>query len=140
MEHEEQNFFNLFTDLQCFILANMNKGDIQGVTATHYNIIEFVSRKGCVTAKQIAVAFNVSQAAISKQLKFLIEHELILQEQYASDKRVFNLKTTDKGDFIVHNSENFREKVSRQVSAILSRGELESLNILLHKVLNNLQK
>jgi len=140
MEHEEQNFFNLFTDLQCFILANMNRGHIEGVTATHYNIIEFVSRKGCATAKQIAVAFNVSQAAISKQLKFLIEHELILQEQDASDKRIFNLKTTDKGDFIVHNSENFREKVSKQVGSILTHRELKSLNTLLHKVLNNIQK
>ncbi len=40
MNKAEHKFYEVFTDLQCFILANMNRGDINGVTVTHYNMID----------------------------------------------------------------------------------------------------
>jgi DNA-binding MarR family transcriptional regulator len=139
MEIEKNQFFNTFTDLQCFILANMNKGNISGVTATHYNIIEYIYRKDQVTGKQIAVAFKVSQAAISKQIKFLISNELVEQKQSISDRRIFNLSATEKGKFLINNSEDFRKTVADQASAILDKTELETLTALLNKVLENLK-
>ncbi len=45
MKPIEKEFFNTFTDFQCLILAHMNRGNINGVTAAHYNIIEFILRK-----------------------------------------------------------------------------------------------
>ena len=48
----EKEFFNTFTDFQCLILAHMNRGDINGVTAAHYNIIEFIMRKGTATGRK----------------------------------------------------------------------------------------
>lgn len=139
MEIEKNQFFNTFTDLQCFILANMNKGNISGVTATHYNIIEYIYRKDQVTGKQIAVAFKVSQAAISKQIKFLISNELVEQKQSISDRRIFNLSATEKGKFLINNSEDFRKTVADQASVILDKTELETLTALLNKVLENLK-
>lgn len=139
MKKKEKDFFNVFTDFQCFILANMNKGDINGVTATHYNIIEFVYRKKEVTGKQMATAFNVSQAAISRQLKFLIENDLVEQKQSHQDRRIFYLSATEKGKFIIDNSENFRENITKQFSSILTKDEFETVTELLKKVLANLK-
>ncbi|GEN72731.1 transcriptional regulator [Chryseobacterium lathyri] len=139
MEIEKNQFFNTFTDLQCFILANMNKGNISGVTATHYNIIEYIYRKDQVTGKQIAAAFKVSQAAVSKQIKFLISNKLVEQKQSISDRRIFNLSATEKGKFLINNSEDFRKTVADQASAILDKTELETLIALLNKVLENLK-
>lgn len=139
MEKIEKEFFNAFTDFQCFILANMNKGDHNGITATHYNIIEFVYRKKDVTAKQIATAFNVSQAAISKQLKFLIKNELLRQLQSEIDRRIFILTATDEGKFIVDNSETFRKNLTKQFSSNLSTDELKTFTTLLKKALEHLQ-
>ncbi|CAM2868322.1 MarR family transcriptional regulator [Chryseobacterium flavum] len=138
MKPIEKQFFNTFTDFQCLILAHMNRGDINGVTAAHYNIIEFILRKKMTTGREISIAFNVSQAAISKQLKFLINHDLVIQKQDKADRRKFNLSATEKGKFIVENSETFRKNMTRQVSSILSRNELEQLNVLLDKILNSL--
>ncbi|SMC89436.1 MarR family winged helix-turn-helix transcriptional regulator [Pedobacter africanus] len=138
MDKEEKLFYEVFTDLQCFILANMNKGDINGVTATHYNIIEYVYRHDQCTGKQIARAFNISAPAISRQLKFLIENGFIEQEQSAADRRIFNLSVADKGRFIIDNSENFRETVVQNASKTLTRTELKSLTSLLSKVIKNL--
>ncbi len=92
MKPIEKEFFNTFTNFQCLILAHMNRGNINGVTAAHYNILEFILRKGKTTGKEISGAFNISQAAISKQLKFLISNDLIIKEQEKTDHRKFNLQ------------------------------------------------
>jgi len=139
MKQQNDDFFNVFTDLQCFILANMNKGNISGVTATHYNIIEYIYRKEEVTGKQISTAFNVSQAAVSKQIKFLIKNDLIVQKQSISDRRIFNLSATEKGQFLINNSENFRKTVADQVSEALDPAELQTLTFLLNKALESIK-
>lgn len=139
MKPIEKEFFNTFTDFQCLILAHMNRGDINGITATHYNIIEFILRKKGVTGKEISTAFNISQAAISKQLKFLISHDLVTRKQDGTDRRKFNLSATEKGRFIIENSETFRKNITRQTSLILTSQELKQFNYLLGKVLTQLK-
>ncbi|MEN5308259.1 helix-turn-helix domain-containing protein [Chryseobacterium cucumeris] len=139
MKPIEKEFFNTFTDFQCLILAHMNRGDINGVTAAHYNIIEFIMRKGTATGREISLAFNISQAAISKQMKFLIGQDLIVREQEKADHRKFNLSVTDKGRFIVDNSETFRKTITHQTASILTSEELKNFNYLLGKVLNNIK-
>ncbi|REC47437.1 MarR family winged helix-turn-helix transcriptional regulator [Chryseobacterium pennipullorum] len=139
MKPIEKEFFNTFTEFQCLILAHMNRGDINGVTAAHYNIIEFIARKNKVTGTEISSAFKISHAAISKQLKFLLAHDFLTQHQDEKDRRKFNLSVTAKGRFLVENSETFREHMTRQTSAILSAAELKQLNDLLSKVLTHIQ-
>lgn len=139
MKTIEKEFFNTFTDFQCLILAHMNRGDINGVTATHYNIIEFIMRKENATGREISAAFKISQAAISKQLKFLISHDFIIQKQDETDRRKFNLSVAEKGRFIVENSETFRKNITRQTAAILTAKELNDFNRLITKVLNHIR-
>lgn len=138
MKQQEKEFYDVFTGLQCFILANMNKGDIKGVTATHYNTIEFIYRNDGITGKELSEAFNVSAAAISKQLKFLIANNFIRQTPGLFDRRVINLSVTENGKFIIDNSENFRESVSKKVAEILTKPELKHLTDLLNKALKKL--
>lgn len=138
MKDISKDFFESYTDFQCFILANMNKGNINGVTATHYNIIEYIYRNDKPTGKALAKAFNVSQAAISKQMKFLIENQLIVQEQDEKDRRVFYLLITEKGKFIIDNSEDFRKKVAEQFQTVFSADEFETFTELLQKFVRSL--
>ncbi len=139
MNKIEKDFYRAFTDLQCYILANMNKGNINGVTATHYNIIEYIYRNQPATGKQLATAFNVSQAAISKQLKFLVEKGLIKQQQSDTDRRSYHLIVSETGKFIINNSEDFREGVTKKVSGFLTKDELKMFNLLLVKITTGLK-
>lgn len=139
MKPIEKKFFDTFTDFQCLILAHMNKGDINGITASHYNIIEFVLRKKNTTGKELAAAFKITPAAVSKQLKTLINNDFITQKQDETDRRKFNLTVTEKGRFIVENSETFRKKITQQAASILSTAELEHFNNLLNKVLKEIK-
>jgi len=139
MNKSETDFYQVFTDLQCFILANMNRGNIHGVTATHYNIMEYIYRGRQVTGKQIAEAFQISQAAISRQLKFLTENRLIKQQQSTIDRRFFDLTLTDEGRYIIDNSENFRESIAKKASRSLAKDELKTLTLLLHKLMQQVK-
>ncbi|MDR3007146.1 MAG: MarR family transcriptional regulator [Sphingobacterium sp.] len=140
MDKTEKKFYEVFTDLQCFILANMNRGEVNGVTATHYNMIEYIYRHDQCIVKQIAQAFNISPPAVSKQLKFLIAHDLVEQQQSVADRRIFNLRVTDKGRFIIDNSENFRETVAKEAAKSLTEDDLNKLTELLHRVLTAIKK
>ncbi|WP_223583338.1 MarR family winged helix-turn-helix transcriptional regulator [Sphingobacterium sp. GVS05A] len=140
MNKSETDFYQVFTDLQCFILANMNRGNIHGVTATHYNIMEYIYRGRQVTGKQIAEAFQISQAAISRQLKFLTENRLIKQQQSTIDRRFFDLTLTDQGRYIIDNSENFRESIAKKASRSLTKDELKTLTLLLHKLMQQIKE
>jgi DNA-binding MarR family transcriptional regulator len=135
MTKAQQRFFEVFTDFQCYILANMNKGDFHGITATHYNLVEYIYRKGKTTGKKLATDFGISAPAISRQVRFLLENDLLSQEQSDEDRRIFYLKASDKGKLLVDASESFREQVTKQASVILSKKELEDLANLLGKVL-----
>lgn len=139
MKPIEKFFFDTFTDFQCLILAHMNKGDINGITASHYNIIEFVLRKKRTTGKEISSVFKITPAAVSKQLKSLISNDFITQEQDEKDRRKFILSVTEKGKFVVENSETFRKKITQQTTAILSPAELEQFNYLLSKILSEIK-
>lgn len=140
MKKNERVFFNVFTELQCLILARMNSSNINGVTATHYNIIEFIYRNKKTTGKHIAEAFKISQAAISRQLKFLLNNDFIIQRQNEADRRIFNLEATEKGRDIVDKSGSFRAYFTNQASRTLSDKELETLAGLLDKVLHAMQE
>lgn len=139
MKPVEKKFFDTFTDFQCLILAHMNRGDINGITASHYNIIEFILRKKGSTGKEIASAFKITPAAVSKQLKTLISNDYITQNQDETDRRKFNLSATEKGRFVVENSETFRKTMTQQTASILTSTELEHFNYLLDKILNEIK-
>ncbi|MEG0927299.1 MarR family winged helix-turn-helix transcriptional regulator [Chryseobacterium sp.] len=139
MKPIEKKFFDTFTDFQCLIIAHMNRGDINGITASHYNIIEFILRKKGSTGKDISSAFKITPAAVSKQLKPLINNDFITQKRDETDRRKFNLSVTDKGRFIVENSETFRKNITRQTASILTSKELENFNYLLGKMLNHIK-
>lgn len=139
MKPIEKKFFDTFTDFQCLILAHMNRGDINGITASHYNIIEYILRKKGSTGKEISSAFKITPAAVSKQLKTLLNNGFITQEQDQKDRRKFILSATEKGKFVVENSETFRKKITQQTTAILSPDELEHFNNLLSKVLSEIK-
>ncbi|MBO9595042.1 MAG: MarR family transcriptional regulator [Niabella sp.] len=139
MTKSQQHFYEVFTDFQCYILANMHKGDFNGVTATHYNVVEYICRKGKTTGTKIAADFGVSQAAISRQVRFLVHNRFVEQKQREEDRRIYSLQATDKGRALINTSESFRTHVTKRAHQLLSQKELTTLTTLLAKVLEGIK-
>ncbi len=70
----------------------------------------------------------------------MIANNLIEQQQSPADRRIFNLRVTDQGKFIIDNSENFRETVAKEAAKSLSEEELMKLSELLDKVMMAVKK
>lgn len=130
----KNDFFDVYTEFQCLVIAQLNKMNFQGLSAMHYNIVEYVYRNKKVKGVGLAQKLSVSQAAISKQVKFLIEKKLLTQKQDLNDRRIFYLNVTVKGKEMVNNSENIRKTMSDKISRILNSDELECFSSSLHKI------
>ncbi|MFZ4929085.1 MarR family winged helix-turn-helix transcriptional regulator [Chryseobacterium sp. Mn2064] len=125
---------------QLFYFSKYAKGQCEGSNSDALHIIEYIYRHDSSTGKQIAKAFSISPPAISRQLKFLIENGLISEQQSQAHRRIFNLSVTDKGKFIVENSENFRETAAKQAGKVFNNTELVTLTSLLSKFIESYNK
>lgn len=130
-------FFNVYTEFQCLLIAQLNSMDYSGISAIQYNIVEFVYRTDAVKSVNLAAKFSVTQSAISRQVKLLLEKGLIIQKQDQSDRRIFYLNITEKGKLLVTDSENIRKTMSDKISKILSEKELENFSFLLQKIIRD---
>jgi DNA-binding MarR family transcriptional regulator len=133
------HFFGVYTDFQCMIIAQLNKMDFNGISATHYNVIEYLYRNGPSTATQLAKKFCISLPAISRQVKLLLERKLIIQKQHKTDRRMFYLEVTAKGRKLVNDSEHIRKNISVAITDILDKKELHSFTRLCAKVVAHMQ-
>lgn len=139
MEKAQKAFFDTYTDFQCYVIAQVNNGDFNGVSATHYNIVEYLYRNGPATAKTLAQKFHISAPAISRHVKLLLEKKLLVQKQLPEDRRNFLLEVTGKGKQLVNGSENQRHSVTTRISGMLPKNELEQFTRILRKVVDVLK-
>ena len=137
MKSKEKAFYNLFTELQCSVLANASKSSVNGITATHYTILEYLYHNDMSTGKQIAQDFQISAPAISRQIKFLLEHDFIQQTQSKTDRRTFYMSLTKKGKDVVTHSESFRASFTQKAHEVLTKEEIEVFQTLLAKILQS---
>ncbi|NLR67661.1 winged helix-turn-helix transcriptional regulator [Chitinophaga varians] len=140
MEKAQKAFFDTYTDFQCYVIAQVNNGDFNGVGATHYNIVEYLYRNGPATAKTLAQKFHISAPAISRHVKLLLEKKLLVQKQLPEDRRNFLLEVTGKGKQLVNGSENQRHSVTTRISGMLPKNELEQFTRILRKVVDVLKE
>ncbi|SKA37671.1 DNA-binding transcriptional regulator, MarR family [Chitinophaga eiseniae] len=140
MEKTQKAFFDTYTDFQCYVIAQVNNGDYNGIGATHYNMVEYLYRNGPATGKTLAQKFHISAPAISRHVKILLEKKLIIQQQSPQDRRLFLLEVTAKGKHLVDGSENQRHSVTTRISSMLPKKELEQFTRILRKVVDVLKE
>lgn len=132
------HFFGVYTDFQCMIIAQLNKMDFNGISATHYNLLEYLYRNGPATGSELAGKFCISLPAVSRQVRLLLERKLILQRQDKTDRRRFHLEVTVKGKKLVNNSELIRKNISTAITGILDEKELAVFTRLCAKVVDHI--
>lgn len=132
------HFFGVYTDFQCMIIAQLNKMDFNGISATHYNLVEYLYRNGPATGSALARKFCISLPAVSRQVRLLLERKLILQRQDKTDRRRFYLEVTAKGKKLVNSSELIRKNISVAITDILDEKELAMFTRLCAKVVDHI--
>jgi DNA-binding MarR family transcriptional regulator len=134
----QEDFFDVYTGFQCMIIAQINQFNFEGISATQYNIVDYVLRNGKTTTGQLARAFHISAPAISRQVKLLLEKKLVKQEQDRTDRRVFYISATAGGRRLVADSLRLRQTMSAEIQKVLSPKELAVFTALCKKIVTQI--
>lgn len=104
-----------------------------------YLILTTVDREGPLRASSLSESFDIDKGAISRQVKHLVELELLVTEKDPSDARAWLLSVTDEArtrlaDIVVHRRKYLDERLSDWSDDDLARfvGELARYNAALN--------
>ncbi|MBO9731365.1 MAG: MarR family transcriptional regulator [Chitinophaga sp.] len=109
-----------YTNLQCLIIAQVNRFSTEKLTATQYLLLDYLIRCGASTTGQLAKQFHISAPAVSRHIKKLVQDGLIVQERDLEDRRSAFNDATPKGVKLVNEAKKLRKNMTRQLQQILS--------------------
>jgi DNA-binding MarR family transcriptional regulator len=113
-------FEQAYTDLQCLIIAQVNKFSSEKLSATQYLILDAIIRNGNTSTGDLARQFRISPPAVSRHIKKLMEDGLIVQKRDETDRRIYYNVVTAKAVKLVSLAKKMRKTMSLQIQQVLS--------------------
>ena len=104
----------------------------------HGVLLHLLHAKEAPTQKELAMAFDISSAAMTKVLKRLEEDGYILRVAQENDLRCLRITLTEKGKSILEQSRALVEEVDKNMFNGFSDSELASFYECLNKIYLNL--
>lgn len=138
-KNKNDEFEEAYTNLQCLIIAQVNKFSTDGLSATQYLILDYIIRNGESTASQLAAIFRISLPAISRQVKKLIGEGFIIQKRDDVDRRNYFHSVTPKAVALVNKAERLRRTMSSEIQSVLSPEERENFIRLSDKIISGIK-
>lgn len=139
VKQNKELFEEAYTEFQCMIIAQINRFNIEGITATQYNIMDFIVRKGESTTGHLAKSFHISAPAVSRQIKILLEEGYIVQERDKEDRRTCYNQITPKGVKLVKEAVNLRKTMASEIEKIISEEDLVSFTRICKTIVSQIK-
>ncbi len=123
-----------YIPFQCMIISSVNKFNLEGVSTAQYYILDILDKQGSKTTKELAEIRGITQPAISKLNKRLLEKGYIKQERQETDRRSYNIFITSEGKKFLARSEKFGEEIMNLIEKTLGQDELRIFSTLCRKI------
>ena len=133
-----QQFEEAYTNLQCLIIAQVNKFSTEKLTATQYLVLDYIIRSGETATGQLAKQFRISAPAISRQIKKLMADGLIVQKRDETDRRIYFNAVTPKAVKLVSQAKKLRKTMSLQIQHLLSESDRKTFVRICNRITNNI--
>lgn len=117
----------------------LKKAGLEGVVPSHGDILHVLFKHDICTMQDIAKAIDRTKATTSVLVDKLEKQGLVVREKSASDSRVTLVYLTDKAKDLEKKFFAISDKLNDKVTKGMTRADLDALEILLQKVLNNLE-
>lgn len=105
-----------------------------------YYYLTSIYQLGAPKLGELADKLNLTKPAISALVKRLEKNELIIKTQSEQDKRVFRVKLTDKGIKIIEGDNKLYLELSKLISELLTKEEVNRTNELLLQIVAKLKE
>ncbi|MCW3465251.1 MarR family winged helix-turn-helix transcriptional regulator [Chitinophaga nivalis] len=132
-------FEAVYTEFQCLIMAEVNRLSIDGISATQYNMLDFIIRNGPCTTSMLAKGFHISPPAVSRHMKKLLEKKYVLQVRDKDDRRHYFHRITPKGMKLVKNATHLRKNMSANIQQALSKPDLITFTRLCRQIVDQIK-
>ena len=105
---------------------------VRGGQSSQLRVLRFLHNHESANLKTLQMALSIKSAAMSEIVTKLEERGLITRTQSESDKRVKDLRLTDKGERVIVNQIEQEKKMN--LFSCLSDEELSTLETTLRKI------
>lgn len=133
------NFKILNTAIERLLNQKMNE---LGITYTQATIIGYLNLKKekIVFQKDIEISLGLTHPTVSSILKRLENKNLIKTEVYVDDKRLKKITLTEESYEILEKIQNKIESITQKLFLNISQEEINSLDINIKKIINNIKE
>lgn len=104
------------------------------LTPADAGILRLLSRSEGISQQNLAKAFNMHASRLVALIDALESHGLVVREPHATDRRLYSLKLTSKGNQVLRTIGELAQQHNQLMCAGLSSGECAQLESLLQKI------
>ncbi|KOS59739.1 MarR family transcriptional regulator [Lysinibacillus agricola] len=119
-----ENIKNALINLQCELVAERNKVNLQNISWIQYDILHLLSEEERLLPSQISTILGISRTKLSKSLKDLKRLGYLEQKPNVQDGRELITMLTVDGKAILTNIEVGHEELYKIASSVFSEEEL----------------
>jgi len=123
---------NLFGQMEDKAKLQFNFSDL---THNQMNYIETINKLGNPNITELAVVLKLSKPTVKVAVDKLIEKDYIFKVQSDEDRRSAHLHLTEKGKLINQMHNYAHKRIAESLCKKLNKDELNSLVVILNKVL-----
>ena len=123
-----------YVPLQCMIVSNSNRFNVEGVSTAQYYILDTLFKQGPKTTKELAEMKGISQSGISKLTKRLLDKGYIVQERQEGDRRSYNIVLTKEGKDFLDRVEDFGNEIMNLIEEALTEEEVHAFSMMCKRI------
>lgn len=109
-----------------------------GIARSQFRVLHHVAKRGELTQKELVDILEVQGATLTPIVNNLVQKKWLVRVSNSDDMRVKNLRLTPEGNERLKDIPNPAEELNAMLISRLSKKQTQDLNILLRKVINEL--
>lgn len=129
----------LFKDILEIEAKSLITEEFKDISYNDMHIIEAVGIEEPRNMKTVAKLMSVTTGTLTKAMDALCEKGYVLRRRSTEDKRVVELRLTDKGRSAFYHHEQFHRQMIKNISSEMSEREVEVLIFALAKMVDFFQ-
>lgn len=110
---------------------------VHDVTRASWAVLSAIQHHAKTTPAALASFIGIDRAAITRHLDRLEKQELVQRQHSSTDRRVVNLKLTQKGFLLVSELAAESLATNAKFTAGLDQSEIDAVQVIIEKMLSN---
>ncbi len=129
----------LIKRIETEVTVHMNKVLSEfGITLSQFIVLNFVNdNQSDLSSAQLSRRFKMTPQSMNETISMLLKKELIIKNADEVNKRILRISLTEKGIGVLNDCNFAIDEVEQKLFSSISTSELDTLRLLVGKVINS---